>query len=100
MTFLTNLVIQSLSNDKTAAVLLWMAAADEAIRSGNLLKLTYFRDSISSKGLCDNKIIVTSVLRTDADVERLMRNYATSNMREVKAVFISLYVSSTLRGVK
>lgn len=160
MTFLTNLVIQSLSNMRpvykllsicmiiaTAAVLLWMAAvkiqssrtivqdhtnyselfndvqkrqivaaqkygitplkdrtaADEAIKSGNLVKLTNcksyklapmgysipyltenanmvlekigtnFRDSLSSKGLCDNKIIVTSVLRTDADVERLMK---------------------------
>ena len=48
-------------------------AADEAIKSGNLVKLTNFRDSLSSKGLCDNKIIVTSVLRTDADVERLMK---------------------------
>ena len=50
-----------------------MAAADEAIKSGNQVKLTDFRDSLSSKGHCDNKIIVTSVLRTDADVERLMK---------------------------
>ena len=33
-----------------------------------------FRDSLNARGICDHKIIVTSVLRTDADVEKLMKN--------------------------
>ena len=32
-----------------------------------------FRDSLESKGLCEHKILVTSILRTEADVERLMK---------------------------
>ena len=32
-----------------------------------------FRDSLASKGLCEHKILVTSILRTEADVERLMK---------------------------
>lgn len=79
------------------------ASAEEAIKSGNLVKVTScrdyqlapmghsipyltenaaailseigrnFRDSLDSKGLCDHKIVVTSILRTDEDVERLMK---------------------------
>lgn len=79
------------------------AAAEETIKSGNLIKVTScrdyqlapmghsipyltenaadilaeigrnFRDSLDSKGLCDHKIVVTSILRTDEDVERLMK---------------------------
>ena len=32
-----------------------------------------FRDSLESKELCEHKILVTSILRTEADVERLMK---------------------------
>lgn len=32
-----------------------------------------FRDSLRTRGLSDHKIVVTSVLRTDEDVERLMK---------------------------
>ena len=32
-----------------------------------------FRDSLKSKGLCEYKILVTSLLRTDKDVELLMK---------------------------
>ena len=40
-----------------------------------------FRDSLKSKGLPDHKIIVTSILRTKEDVERLQKtnSIATSN---------------------
>lgn len=40
-----------------------------------------FRDSLKSKGLPDYKIVVTSILRTEADVERLRKtnSNATSN---------------------
>ena len=87
------------------------AAAKHAIKSGNLVKVTScrdyqlapmghsipyltgnaaailaeigrnFRDSLDSKGLCDHKIVVTSILRTDEDVERLMKrnNVAVKN---------------------
>jgi hypothetical protein len=87
------------------------AAAEETIKSGNLIKVTScrdyqlapmghsipyltenavdilseigrnFRDSLDSKGLCDHKIVVTSILRTDEDVERLMKmnNVAVKN---------------------
>ena len=87
------------------------SAADDAIKSGNLGRVTScrdyqlapmghsipyltenaaellseigrnFRDSLDSKGLCDHKIVVTSILRTDADVERLMKrnNVAVKN---------------------
>ena len=36
---------------------------------------------MDSKGLCDHKIVVTSILRTDEDVERLMKrnNVAVKN---------------------
>ena len=86
-------------------------AAKHAIKSGNLVKVTScrdyqlapmghsipyltdnaadilaeigrnFRDSLDSKGLCDHKIVVTSILRTDEDVERLMQrnNVAVKN---------------------
>ena len=33
-----------------------------------------FLDSLDSKNMCSHKIVVTSVLRTDADVERLMKH--------------------------
>ena len=79
------------------------ALAQEAIKSGKLVRITScreyqlapmghsipyltgnasdvlkkigenFRDSLSSKGLVDHKIVVTSVLRTETDVERLMK---------------------------
>ncbi len=79
-------------------------AAHEAIKSGLLVKLSdcreyeiasldysipyltagaaeilekigsNFRDSLSARGICEHKIVVTSVLRTDADVEKLMKN--------------------------
>ena len=79
------------------------SAAEESIRSGGLVKISNcrsyklaplrysipyltqnagdvlemigdnFRDSLNAKGLCEHKIVVTSVLRTDADVERLMK---------------------------
>ena len=87
------------------------AAAEETIKSGSLVKVTScrdyqlapmghsipyltenavdilseigrsFRDSLDSKGLCDHKIVVTSILRTDEDVERLMKmnNVAVKN---------------------
>lgn len=87
------------------------AAAQQAIQTGNLVKLSTcrnyklapmshsipyltnnaaqllsdigenFRDSLNSKGMCAHKIVVTSVLRTDADVERLMKqnNVAVKN---------------------
>ncbi len=87
------------------------AAAKHAIKSGNLVKVTScrdyqlapmghsipyltdnaadilaeigrnFRDSLDSKGLCDHKIVVTSILRTDEDVEKLMKrnNVAVKN---------------------
>ena len=87
------------------------SAAKHAIKSGNLVKVTScrdyqlapmghsipyltgnaadilaeigrnFRDSLDSKGLCDHKIVVTSILRTDEDVERLMKmnNVAVKN---------------------
>ena len=75
------------------------ALAQEAIKSGKLVRITScreyqlapmghsipyltgnasdvlkkigenFRDSLSSKGLVDHKIVVTSVLRTETDVE-------------------------------
>lgn len=32
-----------------------------------------FRDSLDLKGLCEHKILVTSILRTETDVERLMK---------------------------
>lgn len=78
-------------------------AAQQAIQTGNLVKLSTcrnyklapmshsipyltnnaaqllsdiggnFRDSLNSKGMCAHKIVVTSVLRTDEDVERLMK---------------------------
>lgn len=35
---------------------------------------TAFRDSLKSKGLPDHKIVVTSLLRTKADIERLRKN--------------------------
>ena len=86
-------------------------AAKHAIKSGNLVKVTScrdyqlapmghsipyltenaadilskiarnFRDSLDSKGLCDHKIVVTSILRTDEDVEKLMKrnNVAVKN---------------------
>ena len=80
------------------------AAAQEAIKSGTLVELSdcsdyklarmgyslpyltanaaeilekigsNFRDSLSARGICEHKIVVTSVLRTDADVEKLMKN--------------------------
>jgi hypothetical protein len=80
------------------------AEAEECIKSGELVKVTSsrnyhlakmgysvpyltdnaaellhkigrnFRDSLESKGLCEHKILVTSMLRTDADVERLMKS--------------------------
>ena len=37
-----------------------------------------FRDSLIRKGLCEHKIIVTSLLRTDADVERLQKQNAVA----------------------
>lgn len=87
------------------------AAAKHAIKSGNLVKVTScrdyqlapmghsipyltenaadilaeigrnFRDSLDSNGLCDHKIVVTSILRTDEDVEKLMKrnNVAVKN---------------------
>ena len=87
------------------------AAAKHAIKSGNLVKVPScrdyqlapmghsipyltdnaadilaeigrnFRDSLDSKGLCDHKIVVTSILRTDEDVEKLMKwnNVAVKN---------------------
>ena len=87
------------------------SAAKHAIKSGNLVKVTScqdyqlapmghsipyltdnaadilaeigrnFRDSLDSKGLCDHKIVVTSILRTDEDIERLMKknNVAVKN---------------------
>lgn len=87
------------------------AAAEETIKSGSLVKVNScrdyqlapmghsipyltenavdilseigrnFRDSLDSKGLCDHKIVVTSILRTDEDVERLMKrnNVAVKN---------------------
>ena len=33
-----------------------------------------FKDSLDVKGISSHKIVVTSILRTDADVERLMKN--------------------------
>ena len=32
-----------------------------------------FRDSLKARGLGNHKIVVTSILRTDADVEKLMK---------------------------
>ena len=86
-------------------------AAKHAIKSGNLIKVSScrdyqlapmghsipyltenaadilskiarnFRDSLDSKGLCDHKIVITSILRTDEDVELLMKmnNVAVKN---------------------
>ena len=60
---------------------------------------TNFQDSLKAKGLCSNRIIVTSVLRTKDDVKRLRRRNGNASLNSAHFYGTTFDIGTTLSNL-